>query len=167
VVDKNGYRLPSSRTVKATSKGLIKEDHTQLERSLFDFIPQEDFNEVEKSVALYLDEQEKLLWWYRNLSRQDYYLQGWKKGKIYPDFIFADSDSKRKNDYSKVFVIETKGLHLKNEDTDYKKNIFEFCNKLGERKEWKELFAEFEHNRFEFKVIFEDEWKARINQIFS
>jgi hypothetical protein len=28
-------------------------------------------------------------------------------------------------------LIETKGVHLKNENTDYKKSVFDFCNKLG------------------------------------
>jgi len=167
LTNKNGFSLSRSRTVKATSKSIVRDDNTQLERSLFDFLPQEDYNDMEKSVALYLDEQAKLLWWYRNLSRQDYSVQGWKKGRIYPDFIFSEVNAKRKNDYSKVFVVETKGIHLKNEDTDYKKNVFEFCNKLGHEKEWQELFSEFEHNRFEFNVIFEDEWKNRINQIFE
>lgn len=165
--DKSGYRLPSTRTITTASKSLIREDNTPLERSLFDFIPQEDFNDMERSVALYLDEQEKLLWWYRNLSRQDYSIQGWKKNKVYPDFIFSDVSLKSRADYNKVFVVETKGLHLKNEDTTYKQDVFTFCNNLGQHKEWKELFAEFQHNRFEFKVIFEDEWKARINDIFA
>jgi type III restriction enzyme len=165
--DKSGYRLPSSRTITTASKSLIREDNMPLERSLFDFVPQEDFNDMERSVALYLDEQEKLLWWYRNLSRQDYSIQGWKKNKVYPDFIFSDVSPKSRADYSKVFVVETKGLHLKNEDTTYKQDVFTFCNNLGQHKEWKELFAEFQHNRFEFKVIFEDEWKARINDIFG
>jgi type III restriction enzyme len=118
-------------------------------------------------VAIYLDEQEKLLWWYRNLSRQDYYVQGWKKNKVYPDFIFTDFDDRKQNDYSKVYVVETKGLHLKNEDTDYKRNIFDFCNRLGQQKDWRELNLEFTDKRIEFQVIFEDEWKRRINVIFS
>ena len=118
-------------------------------------------------MALYLDEQEKLLWWYRNLSRQDYYIQGWKKHKIYPDFIFADANDKKQDDYKKIYVVETKGLHLKNEDTDYKNNVFDFCNRLGQQKDWRELNLEFAKKRIEFQVIFEDEWKARINKIFG
>lgn len=165
--DKGGYRLPNSRIIRASSKSLVREDNTPLERSLFDFIPQDDFNDMERSVALYLDEQERLLWWYRNLAKVDYSIQGWKKGKIYPDFIFSDVEQKRRNDYSKIFVIETKGLHLKNEDTDYKRSVFNFCNKLGQHREWRELYSEFEHNKFEFKVVFEDEWKARINEIYK
>ncbi len=163
---KGGYELPSRIKVKKNSKPLIRNDYTSLQRSLFEFVEEEKFNDTEKAVALYLDEQEKLLWWYRNISRQDYYLQGWKKNRVYPDFIFSEIDSNVQDDYSKVFVVETKGLHLKNEDTDYKKNIFEFCNKLGIQKNWTELNTEFDQ-RIEFQVIFEDEWKAKINKIFG
>jgi len=163
---KGGYELPSRINVKKNSKPLIRNDYTSLQRSLFEFVEEEKFNDTEKAVALYLDEQEKLLWWYRNISRQDYYLQGWKKNKIYPDFIFSEIDSNVQDDYSKVFVVETKGIHLKNEDTDYKKDIFEFCNKLGIQKNWTELNTEFDQ-KIEFQVIFEDEWKAKINKIFG
>lgn len=165
LVGKSGYKLPNVLYVKKTSKALIRDDHTLLQRSLFDFVPEEDFNHMERSVALCLDEQEKLLWWYRNLSRQDYYIQGWKKYRIYPDFIFTQADKKKQHDYSKVFVIETKGLHLKNEDTDYKKNIFEFCNTIGKKKDWQELNLEFAERKFEFQVISEEKWETKINEI--
>ncbi len=165
--DKGGYKLPSRIRVKKISKSLVRHDNAPIQRSLFDFLPEETFNEMEKSVAIYLDEQEKLLWWYRNLSRQDYYIQGWKKYKIYPDFIFTDADDKKQNDYSKIYVVETKGVHLKNEDTDYKKDVFEFCNKLGEQRNWRELNLEFAKKKIEFQVIFGNEWKARINKIFG
>ena len=165
--DKGGYKLPNSIRVKNTSKKLVRQDNTPIQRSLFDVIAEEEFNEMEKSVAIYLDEQGKLLWWYRNLSRQDYYIQGWKKHRIYPDFIFADTDDKKQDDYNKIYVVETKGLHLKNEDTDYKNNVFDFCNRLGQERDWRELNLEFAKKRIEFQVIFEDEWKTRINRIFG
>ena len=165
--DKGGYKLPNSIRVKNTSKKLVRQDNTPIQRSLFDVIAEEEFNEMEKSVAIYLDEQGKLLWWYRNLSRQDYYIQGWKKHRIYPDFIFADTDDKKQDDYNKIYVVETKGLHLKNEDTDYKNNVFDFCNRLGQQRDWRELNLEFAKKRIEFQVIFEDEWKTRINKIFG
>jgi type III restriction enzyme len=165
--NKGGYKLPTHIKVKRNSKPLWRNDYTPVQRSLFDFVPEEEFNELEKSVALYLDEQERLLWWYRNLSKQDYYVQGWKKYRIYPDFIFSDTNEQNQDDYNKVYVRETKGLHLKNEDTDYKKNVFDFCNKLGHQKDWQELNLEFGTNRIEFQVIFEDEWKKRINEIFG
>jgi type III restriction enzyme len=165
--EKGGYKLPSSIRIKHSVKALTQSDHTPLQRSLFDFVPEDGFNETEKSVAVYLDEQEKLLWWYRNLSRLDYYVQGWKKHKIYPDFIFADEDPKRISDYKDIYVVETKGIHLKNEDTTYKESVFEFCNRLGQQKDWQELNLEFPNRRIEFQVVFEDEWKAKINKIFE
>lgn len=165
--EKGGFKLPSNIKIKKSSKSLIRDDNTPIQRSLFEFVPEEWFNETEKSVAVYLDEQKKLLWWYRNMSRQDYNIQGWKKYKIYPDFIFSDLDDKKIDEYKKVYVVEIKGLYLKNEDTDYKKSVFDFCNKLGELKEWEKLRWEFNSNKIEFQIIFEDEWKERINKIFS
>jgi len=165
--DRGGYKLPDSQKVRNNSKKLVRSDNTPIQRSLFEFVPEEGFNEMEKSVAIYLDEQEKLLWWYRNLSRQDYYVQGWKKHRIYPDFIFADTNDEKQDDYNKVYVVETKGIHLKNEDTDYKKDIFDFCNRLGQQRDWRELNLEFSQKKFEFQVIFENEWKERINRIFG
>jgi type III restriction enzyme len=166
LADKGGYKLPRSIRIKRGTKALIRDDNLQIERSLFDYVPEEDFNTMEKSIAIYLDEQEKLLWWYRNLSRQDYFIQGWRKNKIYPDFVFSKSDDTGKN-FKKVFVVETKGIQFKdNEDTKYKKSVFKFCNELGQQKEWKELNKEFSKG-IEFQVIYEDEWKKRINEIFE
>ena len=66
-----------------------------------------------------------------------------------------------------MYVILTKGIHLKNEDTDYKKSVFDLCNKLGQQKDWRELNLEFDDKRIEFQVVFENEWKERINKIFE
>jgi type III restriction enzyme len=165
--DRGGYKLPSSIRVRNTSKKLVRQDNAPIQLSLFNVVPEEEFNEMEKSVALYLDEQGKLLWWYRNLSRQDYYIQGWKKHRIYPDFIFADTDAKEQDDYNKIYVVETKGIHLRNEDTGYKEDVFSFCNRLGQQKDWRELNLEFAEKRIEFRLIWGNEWKAEINRILS
>ena len=166
MTDKGGYKLPSRIKIRKNLKPLIRNDYTPVQQSLFDFVPEEGLNEDEKSVAIYLDGQEKLLWWYRNISKQDYYIQGWKKNKIYPDFVFADTTDKVQESNS-VYIVETKGVHLKNEDTDYKKNVFNFCNKLGQQKDWRELNLEFAEKKIEFQVIFGDEWEAKINKIFG
>jgi type III restriction enzyme len=146
---------------------LTRENNDPIQRSLFDYVPEEELNDMEKAIAIYLDEQEKLLFWYRNVSRKDYYLQGWKKGKIYPDFIVPEVDLEKPDDCSTVYVVESKGLHLKNEDTQYKKTIFEICNELGQKMQWGELREEFFGSRVEFKLIFEDEWKRKINEILG
>ncbi len=166
ISDKGGFVLPSRIKVKS-NKQLIRNDNTPIQKSLFDYVPEENINELEKSVAIYLDEQEKLLWWYRNMSRQDYHIQGWKKNKIYPDFVAANKSKTKQEDYDTVFVLETKGIHLKNEDTKYKQDVFTLCNELGAKKAWKELFDEFPDNDFEFQVVFEDEWQNKINAMMQ
>ncbi len=165
IKDKGGFVLPSRIKVKS-QKQLVRNDNTSIQKSLFDYVPEESVNELEKSVAIYLDEQEKLLWWYRNMSRQDYHIQGWKKNKIYPDFLATDKEENQE-DYGTVYVLETKGIHLRNEDTKYKQDVFALCNELGARKAWKELFDEFPDHDFEFQVVFEDEWQKKINELLS
>lgn len=165
ITDKGGFELPSRIKVKS-NKQLVRNDNTPIQKSLFDYVPEENINDLEKSVAIYLDEQEKLLWWYRNMSRQDYHIQGWKRNKIYPDFLAADKQEE-KDDYGTVYVLETKGIHLKNEDTKYKQDVFALCNELGAKKAWKELFEEFPDQDFQFQVVFEDEWQNKINELME
>ncbi len=70
--------------------------------------------------------------------------------------------------YDTVFVLETKGVHLKaNDDTRYKQNVFTLCNELGAKKAWTELFDEFPDHDFEFQVVFEDEWQNQINDLMQ
>ncbi len=165
ITDKGGFVLPSRIKVKS-NKQLVRNDNTPIQKSLFDYVPEENINDLEKSVAIYLDEQEKLLWWYRNMSRQDYHIQGWKRNKIYPDFIATDKKAD-KDDYGTVYVLETKGIHLRNEDTKYKQDVFALCNELGAKKAWKELFDEFPDHDFQFQVVFEDEWQNKINELMQ
>lgn len=49
----------------------------------------------------------------------------------------------------------------------YKTTVFELCHTFGEEKEWRELNMGFAKKRVEFQVIFENEWKNRINKIFE
>ncbi len=65
-------------------------------------------------------------------------------------------------------MVETKGLHLGgSEDTKYKKSILDICNDIGVEKSWDELGMEFPEKKVVFKVVFDDEWKARINELFA
>ena len=65
-----------------------------------------------------LDGDAAVQWWHRNVARTGYGLQGWKRGRIYPDFIFATGGNAGK---CRVVVLETNGDHLQNPDTDYKR----------------------------------------------
>ena len=162
-------RLPP-RIDASVGKQANRDDGSQYQLSLFDPIFEDDLNGLENSVATYLDQQERLFFWYRNRARKDYYVQGWKRGKIYGDFIFTlrsdepDSD----DEFHQVFVVETKGLHLKAAaDTVYKRCIFDICSEHAAKKNWAEFVPAMRDKVMNFEVVDEDEWEKRLNAMFS
>ncbi len=164
-----GYTLP--KTIKTHHTNPLRNSNQQYKEvsmSLFDFVPDEDLNTLEKSVALTLENQEKLLWWHRNLVGKEHYsIQGWRKNKVYADFIFLKKPEEFGN-HPKVYVLETKGLHLDNQDTKYKQDLFALCTKQGIQKEWQELRQEeFGGSEIEFQVIFDDQTKNSLHKIFE
>ena len=94
--------------------------------SLFEPVFEQHFdNEFEKKFAYYLDERRALQWWHRIAVRQrgEYYVQGWKQGRIYPDFVAM---AREIEGVTRVLIFETKGEHLGgNLDTEYKKKVLE------------------------------------------
>jgi len=162
------FSFPKSIKVKPTSKMLNRKDGQQLQLSLFEFVPEDEFNETEKAVAWYLEGQKKLFFWYRNRSRRDYSIQGWQKYKIYPDFIFTATDSEKKDDYEQVYVVETKGLHLMgSSDTDYKQKMFSLCTREAKSRSRTELGLEIKDKVLRFEVLAEDEWQAKLNEMLQ
>lgn len=77
-----------------------------------------------------LDGNAAINWWHRNVARFHYGLQCWKRGRIYPDFIFA---VQRNDKTRRIVALETKGDHLKNPDTDYKRDVLAY---LSENFDW-------------------------------
>jgi type III restriction enzyme len=176
LIQESGHHILPSHIEVKSNKQLVRSDNSPIQKSLFDYVPDEDLNDTEKTVAIYLDEHAQLLWWYRNRVRKDFHIQGWQRHKIYPDFIAAKKANsaspleKELEDetYDKVYVLETKGVHLKaNDDTKYKQNVFALCNELGAKKAWTELFDEFPDHNFEFQVVFEDEWQTKMNHLIQ
>jgi len=166
--EKFDFTFPKSIKVKPTAKTLNRKDGRQLQLSLFQFVPEDEFNETEKAVAWYLEGQTRLFFWYRNRSRRDYAIQGWRKHKIYPDFIFTATPSEDKDDYEQVYVVETKGLHLiGSEDTDYKRKMFSICTKESESRSWTELGLAMKDKVLRFEVLAEDEWEAKLNEMLQ
>jgi type III restriction enzyme len=162
------FSFPKSIKVKPTSKTLNREDGRPLQLSLFEFVPEDEFNETEKAVAWYLEGQKRLFFWYRNRSRRDYAIQGWQKHKIYPDFIFTAADSEEKDDYEQVYVVETKGLHLMgSSDTEYKQKMFSLCTREAKSRSRTELGLEMKNKVLRFEVLPEDEWQAKLNEMLQ
>ncbi len=100
-------------------------DGRQLQLSLFEPVYTQQFDSaLERNFARYLDEQKALQWWHRVAVRQhgDYYLRGWKQNRIWPDFIAMAGNTAGK---PHILVFETKGEHLDNPDTEYKRRVLE------------------------------------------
>jgi len=129
-------------------------------------VPADSLNSLEREVASFLDEQSRLYFWYRNIPRRGHYVQGWQKPRIYADFIFT-TNAGDKRDYRNVFVLETKGLHLKNENTKYKQSVFALCNRHAQRKSWNELVPAMRNKEISYQVIFQDEWEKRLNELLA
>jgi type III restriction enzyme len=114
--------MPTDRAENA--RQLIRNSGVAAQKSLFSPVYDDDFNNSEREFACYLDEREALHWWHRNVARgSNYSVQGWKKGKVYPDFIFAHS---RADHSERILVWEMKGPQLEgNLDTEYKRKLLE------------------------------------------
>ena len=97
-----------------------------LEHSLFAPVYKNEMNREEQGVAVHLDGAEAMSWWHRNVARAQYGIQGWRRHKIYPDFIFAVK--RDEEGVERVTVLETKGDQLDNQDTDYKRNVLSFLS---------------------------------------
>ena len=104
---------------------ILQNRNEPLQLSLFTPVFRKEFDsELERNFARYLDEQKALEWWHRVAVRQrgDYYLRGWQQERIWPDFIaMAGSNAGS----PRMLVFETKGGHLDNPDTDYKRRVLE------------------------------------------
>ena len=121
-VDGTNWQMPFSYEVQEPQnpQHLPRSDGSPLEKSLFSPVFASDLNNDEQAVAVYLDEDAALKWWHRNIAKTQYGLQGWKRGKVYPDFVFA---AKRTDGKTRITVLETKGDHLDNLDTGYKRDL--------------------------------------------
>jgi type III restriction enzyme len=146
--------LPSERR-------LVHEDGEQIQQSLFDYVP-DAFNDYEKAVALYLDKCPQVLWWYQNLVGHEYFsIQGYRRNKIYPDFILQGGSPKegKKKPVPSVFILESKGKHLKgNDDTNYKRSVAKYFGQVGYKVPWQKLAEDFGDQTFRVQVIDEGEY---------
>ena len=165
--DLQSNRLPAKIEVPR-AKQANREDGSPYQRNLFNVTTEDELNQFENKVATYLDQQARLFFWYRNRARKDYFVQGWKPHRIYADFIVAlrDDEAGADNSFHQVFVVETKGFHLKaSEDTEYKRSVFDICSKHARKAEWAEFVPAMRSKAMRFEVVDEDEWQARLNRM--
>ena len=123
MVDK--YEIPASVDEQA-----LMNYGRPLQLSLFEPVFAGHFDScLERSFARYMDEHRAIRWWHRVAVRQrgEYYLKGWKRDRIWPDFIaMADDTSGR----SQLLIFETKGDYFRDTpDTEYKERVLETLEK--------------------------------------
>ncbi len=126
--DGHNWRMPDTMSTdrSANSQELRRDDGEIVMQNLFDPAYRDDFNEYEQQVACYLDNEIAVSWWHRNVAKRQYGLQGWRKQKVYPDFLFALSTA---GTIERLMIVETKGDHLAgNDDTEYKKKLLNLCS---------------------------------------
>ena len=126
-LDGRNWRMPfqMDTTEPINARQLVSRTGGPLQKSLFVPVYESELNRDERDVAVHLDGEEALTWWHRNVARTQYGIQGWKRHKIYPDFIFAmQSDGST----SRIVVLETKGDQLDNLDTAYKREMLSFIS---------------------------------------
>ena len=122
-LDGRNWRMPfiTETMEPENARQLVSTTGGPLEKSLFAPMYENELNQDERDVAIYLDSEDALSWWHRNVARTQYGIQAWQKAKIYPDFIFAVRGKG-------VTVLETKGDHLDNLDTAYKREVLSFLS---------------------------------------
>ena len=133
-----------------------------LQRSLFEPVFERDFNGLEKNFALHLDERNVIDWWHRVAERQGYHLQGWRRQRMYPDFVACvnEDETGRK----KLLVLETKGAHLQGEDTEYKRQLMSILKNAYDNA-YDSGVMRIEEPKAEFRILVQDKWREELNEI--
>jgi type III restriction enzyme len=145
------------------SPKLTRKTGDVVKKSLFSPEYTADFNNDEEDFACYLDEHKALIWWHRNVAKSgQYFVQGWRKNKVYPDFVFAVKDDK-------VVVIETKGDQLDgNLDTEYKRKLLSTVNShfsIDKKTKAGELELVFNNKTtVACDLLLMSEWKTKIHK---
>lgn len=137
-------------------------------RNLFEKSDILSMNSLERKIANLIDNKDNVLWWTRNIARRknSYSVHGWKKNRIYPDFIVAKKNEK--GDLKLVYVIESKGEQLLgNEDTQYKNNVFDRINDSNVELLTVNLIKFKLNKRFQFELVEQGKEDSDINKFFN
>ncbi|ASF48075.1 DEAD/DEAH box helicase [Methylovulum psychrotolerans] len=145
----------------------VNETAVTLEKSLFQPQYLSNYNKLEKPVALAINNKDVVAWWHRlAVKGTEYSLQGWRRERIYPDFLVkvaAGDDG-----IERLYFVESKGEHLEgNKDTDYKQKLFSTINAalMGDIKPKGELNLEDSKETIAFHMVFENEWENALNKL--
>ncbi len=161
------FELPPEIELRSTHR-LTDDDNREVAKTLFEWAAAEEFNEYEREVALCIDKHPEVLWWYRNaVGRDCFSIQGYRRDRVYPDFVVQKGTEGRPA--PAVVVVEAKGEHLSgNVDTEYKRDLAQFFEKVGRHVTWQELGEGFADATFRIQVLDQDDagaWKDGLDAV--
>ena len=161
--DKNlNYKLNKSFEVfvSGRERSLQGKHGRQIQQSLFNPVYESSFNNLEKDFALYLENSNAIHWWHKIAARQEkYFLQGWRRQRVYPDFIACRQDN------GTLLILETKGAHLEgNADTDYKQKLLDTLETAYRAAVERGAFKVKEPPA-QFRMMFQNEWQNEMNKL--
>ena len=123
--DGRNWKMPKAIETAhaANARQLSRSDGAGIQQSLFSPVYEDDFNAQEAEFAGYLDMNAAVAWWHRNVARSDFGVQGWRRHRVYPDFLFGRGTGAAGRE---LFALETKGDQLAgNLDTAYKTKLLD------------------------------------------
>jgi len=131
------YELPTTAELQLTGvpRPLMRPDARPVDKSLLEpALNTPDLNGFEAEFAGYLDGKQAVHWWHRNVAKTQYGLQGWKRQKVYPDFVFG---LVQRDGVQRSVLLETKGAHLAGSaDTAYKRTLLERLDAAFRDERW-------------------------------
>lgn len=160
--DGRNYRVPDTFDTMLAKplRGLLRDDGVQVEKSLFVPATEDGLNGLERNVACYVDGKAATHWWFRNVARSQYGLQGWRKHKVYPDLVIA---VRQEDATERVLVLETKGQHLDNSDSRYKRDLLDLLTGSYSGQVVGDMELDLGDDRaLHCELILENDWQVRL-----
>lgn len=168
--DALNYEMEKTLVVNLTSeaKPLTRSHGEPLQQNLFEQVFEAEFNNLETDFALYLDKQRAIQWWHRIAAKQGYFLQGWRRDRVYPDFIACLQPGE--TGPQRLCLFETKGQHLEgNTDTTYKQELIktlETAYRNATQHGTMNITAP-NNKTMSFRMLFEDSWRETVNETIT
>ena len=168
--DALNYQLERTLVVSLTpeARPMTHPHGDPLQLNLFEQVFEAEFNKLETDFALYIDKQSAIQWWHRIAARQGYFLQGWRRDRVYPDFIACLQRSG--TGPQRLCIFETKGQHLEgNSDTTYKQRLIETLETAYRNATSHGTMDITTPNNktMSFRMLFEDSWYETVNETIT
>ena len=151
--------------ISKDAKRLTRSDASPVQLNLFNPAYEAEFNNLEKDFALYLDKKDTIQWWHRIAAKQGYFLQGWRRDRVYPDFIACVQGDKKGQ--QRLLIFETKGQHLEgNSDTTYKQELIKTLETAYKNAtEYGTMETTGPNDKpMSFRMLLEDTWHETVNE---